>query len=184
MNFCVQINRTWYCDFMKAFDTVSHGRLAQVLEYYSFDAYIVDWSMAFLSQRRQRVVVNGSESTRYDVMSVIPQGSVLGPVLFAIYINTMVDRKADSEVFYMPTTQRYSMRSQIWTIWKHCKLIWIICETGLRNLYYVSTRTNVCAWELGSRRPIWMWKPLYIQWKVNSWKGQRGKNIGVVIDTN
>ena len=88
-----------YCDFMKAFDTVPHGRLAQVLEFYNFDVYIVDWIRSVLSQRRQRVVVNRCESTWHDVKSGIPQGSVLVPVLFVIYINTMVDRISDSEVF-------------------------------------------------------------------------------------
>ena len=88
-----------YCDFMKAFDTVPHGRLIQVLHHYGVDDYLVTWTKGFLTNRRQRVVVNGQNSSWYEVKSGIPQGSVLGPVLFVVCINTMVDVVDNSEVF-------------------------------------------------------------------------------------
>ena len=87
-----------YCDVMKAFDTVPHGRLIQVLHHYGVDDYLVTWIKGFLTNRRQRVVVNGQNSSWYEVKSGIPQGCVLGPVLFVVYINTMVDVVDNSEV--------------------------------------------------------------------------------------
>ena len=88
-----------YCDFMKAFDTVPHRRLINVLEYYGIDDPILSWINDFLTDRRQKVVINGVASKWHQVTSGIPQGSVLGPVLFVVYINTMVEESGVSDVY-------------------------------------------------------------------------------------
>ena len=88
-----------YCDFMKAFDTVPHHRLINVLEYYGIDDPILSWIKDFLTDRRQKVVINGVASKWHQVTSGIPQGSVLGPVLFVVYINTMVEESGVSDVY-------------------------------------------------------------------------------------
>ena len=74
-----------YCDFRKAFDTVPHIRLFNVLKFYGFENPILSWIKDFLSQRKQKVIVNGEESELFDVISGVPQGSVLGPILFGLY---------------------------------------------------------------------------------------------------
>ena len=84
---------------MKAFDTVPHNRLMSVLEYYGVSDPILGWIKSFLSLRKQRVMVNGVPSAWHEVISGIPQGSVLGPVLFVVYINTIVDVIEHSDSF-------------------------------------------------------------------------------------
>ena len=79
-----------YLDFTKAFDTVPHQRLLVKLKGYGIGGKVLQLIAAFLDGRRQRVI-NGSKSLWSPVTIGIPQGSVLGPILFVCYMNDMVD---------------------------------------------------------------------------------------------
>ena len=76
-----------YLDFSKAFDKVQHNRLTNKMKQLGISGNILDWVQAWLSGRTQKVVLNGHESDTIAVPCSVPQGSVLGPLLFIIYIN-------------------------------------------------------------------------------------------------
>ena len=80
-----------YLDFQKAFDKVPHQRLLLKLKAHGIGDSITDWIEQWLTDRRQRVVVDGEVSNLKSVLSGVPQGSVLGPILFLIYINDLDD---------------------------------------------------------------------------------------------
>ena len=76
-----------YLDFQKAFDKVPHKRLLNKLKSHGISGKIFTWLEDWLSERKQRVVINGKASSWKNVLSGVPQGSVLGPILFIAYVN-------------------------------------------------------------------------------------------------
>ena len=87
-------------DFTKAFDKVPHKRLLHKVQHYGIRGSVSSWLSNFLTNRIQRVVVDGQSSSFNTVLSGVPQGTVLGPLLFLLYINS-IEKDAPEEVEHL-----------------------------------------------------------------------------------
>ena len=153
-------------DFSKAFDSVPHQRLLHKLKSYGIRHHTLNWINAFLTNRTHQVLVNGSHSETQIVTSGVPQGTVLGPLLFLLYINDIENNLtskirlfADDSALYRKidtladshSLQQDILRLQDWADkWqmkfniKKCKLLRITKRTKniIRFKYLMHTPTS------------------------------------------
>ena len=74
-------------DFSKAFDTVPHKRLLKKMESYDINGNILSWLEAWLTQQEQQVIIEGDKTSTAKGTSGVPQGTILVPLMFLLYIN-------------------------------------------------------------------------------------------------
>ena len=97
-----------YFDFAKAFDSVPHKRLLHKIKSFGVCGNVSKWIEGFLLNRKQYVSVNGVSSKVESVLSGVPQGTVLGPILFVMYINDLLDGIKSDGVLYADDTKIFS----------------------------------------------------------------------------
>jgi len=122
-----------HADFRKAFDTVSHSKLLCKVQLCGITETLWQWFKAYLTSRYQDVCISDSALDLVPVLSGVPQGNILGPLLFAIFINDLPSCLHLSKPFiYADDTEclRNVPRSSTPDIYTLSKLTWTICSIG------------------------------------------------------
>ena len=101
-------------DISKAFDRVWHAGLLHKLKPYGISGQVFGLISSFLNNRQLQVVLEGKSSREYPVNAGVPQGSILGPALFLLYINDLPDDVICDIVIYADDTTLYSKASDLW----------------------------------------------------------------------
>ena len=109
-------------DISKAFDRVWHAGLLHKLKCYGISGQIFGLISSFLSNRRLRVVLDGISLQEYPVNAGVPQGSILGPTLFLLYINDIPDDVICNIAVYADDTTLYSKCDQASDLWQQLEL--------------------------------------------------------------
>ena len=117
-----------FLDFAKAFDTINHEILLKKLEYYGIRGLANKWFKSYLSNRFQKVKISNTYSEEREIKCGVPQGSVLGPILFLIYIN---DIKKSSTILKFHLFADDTLREEIFA------------GRNFRGIYFRDLRTPV-----------------------------------------
>ncbi|EFO95251.1 hypothetical protein CRE_08695 [Caenorhabditis remanei] len=121
-----------YIDFRKVFDTVAIPKLKVKLKAYGIQGKLLNWINSFLSGRSQKVLLNGLLSNYTSVDSGVPQGSVLGPILFILYINDIGDKLESNPLLYADDLKLISPDAV--TIQNDMKMLSEWCNTWQMNV--------------------------------------------------
>ena len=125
--------RAMALDISKAFDMVWHAGLLHKLKSYGFSGLIFSLISSFLSNRRLQVVLDGKSSQEYPINAGVPEGSILGPTLFLLYINDLSDEFISDIAIYADDTTLYSKCDQASDMWQQLELASEL-ESDLRGM--------------------------------------------------
>ena len=99
-----------YLDCRKAFDSVLHRRLLEKLKTFDLSGKLIKWLDSFLISRTMKVVLRGTYSQILEVLSGVPQGSVLGPLLFMLFVNELPSWIMSDMKMFADDTKVFSVR--------------------------------------------------------------------------
>ena len=169
-----------YLDFRKAFDSVPHNRLLLKLEAYGITGNLLGWIESFLKNRSQVVKVGDAHSNEGAVLNGIPQGSILGPVLFSIFINDLPNGIssyckifADDTKLYNTSGNQLVLQNDI-SILQHWSDKW--------QLYFNVDKCSIM--HLGSNNPQHSYSMVHNGQVIPIKVTTEEKDLGVIFDPN
>jgi hypothetical protein len=168
-----------YLDFQKAFDSVPHERLLLKIEKYGITGNIATWIRSFLTGRTQRVRVGKDYSTKKEVISGIPQGSILGPLLFTLYINDLPESVQSSCKIFADDTKLYGSPKNSCIMQNDITELKEWTETW--QLYFNITKCKVL--HIGKNNPQNDYYMTVDNVQVTVTKCDSEKNLGIIFDS-
>jgi len=103
-----------FIDLSKVFDTIDHSILRDKLQMYGIWGKVIDWLRSYLTDRSQYVGIGKNQSNKKRIKCSVPQGSILGPLLFIIYINDILNASTILSMFLLRTILIYLNMEEIW----------------------------------------------------------------------
>ena len=181
-----------YLDFAKAFDKVDLDLLLLKLKRYGFQEKLIRWIQSFLTNRDQVVVVNGVHSDSAKVLSGVPQGSVLGPLFFLLFINDLEDVVKHSRVSFFADDTRVSkqiscledcqlLQADLYSIidWSRCNNM-KLHEQKFELLNHLHNKRN-----LSSELPFYVESLLYkVSGDVTLYPVENVRDLGVKVSSD
>ena len=171
-----------YLDFSKAFDKVDHKILLKKLRSFGIKGKLHDWITSFLTGRKQHVIVDGVRSSIIDVISGVPQGTVLGPLLFLIYIDDIfsVVKHSKIKVFADDSKLHKDISSHVDRILLEEDLLSVVNWAEANNM-----ELNEEKFQLLQHGKLPDWKQLYTLPSGQVLHGSdHVKDLGVYVDVN
>jgi hypothetical protein len=180
-----------FLDFAKAFDKVSHPHLINKLKSYGISDPLIEWINNFLSGRKQRVVIDGHESNWLEVTSGVPQGSILRPLMFLVYINDLpssvtsnVDLFADDSVIH----HQISTSNDCVLFQENLNQVGDWCDASLVQLNPLNYEYNLVGIPLQSvaqhkHLGIWLQSSLSWEYHISSICGRANRILGLIRRT-
>ena len=177
-----------YIDAMKAFDTVNHQKLVNKLQKLGIEGHLLGWIKNYLTNRKQCTIANNIVSDFQDITCGVPQGSVLGPLLFLVYINDISNIVINSRIsMYADDTVLYishkNVENAITLIQSDLNRVYTWCN---RNKLTINCKkTKYCLY--GMRSSVKKSKMLDIQLSLNANILERVcsyKYLGLILDEN
>ena len=172
--------RACFLDISKAFDRVSHKGLLIILESIGVSSTILSWLKSYLTGRKQRVVIDGRYSTWQRVMAGVPQGSVLGPLLFIIFINDLIT-KIDCKIHvYADDVMLFEIGDETEDVNKSLEKNLAVAETWGRDWLVEFNQSKTVAITFGDESDS---RPLSFRNALVS-DSVEHKHLGVVLQSN
>ena len=167
-----------YLDFKKAFDSVPHQRLLLKMKAYGITDNILNWTENFLTNRKQRVKVNNCLSKEAAVLSGIPQGSILGPILFTIFINDLPQTVTNICKIFADDTKLYCSPKSYDKMQQDIDSLLLWSDTW--NLHFNVSKCKVL--HIGKTNPEHNYKMNNGEGVINVTKCEEEKDLGVTFD--